>query len=66
MSRMPDNTEQLESLEGEFQSSNTQTKIFYSAKKLAEFLMWSDPVQFRVDTGRDGQGRIVHQLQYNN
>ena len=66
MSRMPDSTEQLESLEGEFQSPNTQTKIFYSAKKLAEFLMWSGITQFRVDTGRDKNGNMVYQLQYVN
>ncbi len=66
MSRMPDNTEQLESLEGELQSPNTQTKVFYSAKTLAEFLMWSSPVQFKVDTGRDKNGNMVYQLQYVN
>jgi hypothetical protein len=66
MSRMPDNTEQLESIEGELQSPNVHTKIFNSTKQLAEFLLWSNPLELRVDTGRGNKGNMVYQLQYKN
>lgn len=51
-------------LEGDIQTPNVRTKNFHTPKQVAEFLYWSSPTEFSVQTDRDGEGKIVYQLQW--
>ena len=51
-------------LEGEVQTPNARTKNFHNAKQVAEFLFWTNPSEFSVQTGRDETGSIIYQLKW--